>query len=104
MDDGIRQKMVVVTKDIHVKPGMYTGYQVTYSGEGHHRVGQNPSDLVIEFQQKTHNIFKRVGNDLILEHQISLNDALSAGPVKFKTIEDEQIEISIDQVITPNSS
>lgn len=102
MDDGIRQKMTVVSKDIHVKPGMYTGYQVVFPGEGHHRVGMKPADLVIEFSQKAHGKFKRVGNDLVLEHKISLVDALNAGPVLFKTIENEQIEISIDQVISPN--
>ena len=39
MDDGIRQKMIVVSKCIHVKPGMYSGHQVKFSGEGHQRVG-----------------------------------------------------------------
>jgi len=39
---------------------------------------------------------------LILEHKISLKDALNAGPVLFKTIEDEQMEISVDQVISPH--
>lgn len=89
MDDGVRQKMVVVSKDIHVKPGMYSGYQVTFPGEGHHRIGMHPSDLVIEFSQKPHEIFKRVGNDLVLGHKISLADSLNAGPVLFQTIEGE---------------
>jgi len=75
---------------------------VTFSGEGHQRVGMQPADLVIEFTQKEHDTFKRVGNDLVLEHKIPLKDALNAGPVLFKTIENEQIEISIDQVISPN--
>ena len=43
-----------------------------------------------------------MGNDLILLHKISLKDALNAGPILFKTIEGEQIEISVDQVISPN--
>ena len=102
MDDGIRQKMVVISKCIHIKPGMYAGQQLTYSGEGHQRVGMQPADLVIELSQKAHSTFKRVGNDLILLHKISLKDALNAGPVLFKTIEGEQLEISVDQVISPN--
>ena len=36
-------------------------------------------------------------------HKISLIDALKAGPVFFQTIENEQIEISIDEVIGPDS-
>ena len=49
MDDGIRQKMIVVTKCIHVKPGMFKGHKLTFSKEGHERVGYQPGDLVIEF-------------------------------------------------------
>lgn len=30
-------------------------------------------------------------------------DALNAGPLKFKTLEDEQMEITIDQVINPDT-
>ena len=51
---------------------------------------------MIEFKQIPHDKFKRFQYDLILEHKISLLDALKAGPIHFKTIEDEQIEISID--------
>ena len=101
MEDGIRQKMVVVQKDIHVKPGMFSGHKVTYPGEGHQRVGMHAADLIIKYSQKPHETFKRAGNDLVLEHKISLLDALNAGPVLFKTIEGEQIEISVDQVISP---
>lgn len=101
MEDGIRQKMVVVQKDIHVKPGMFSGQRVTYPGEGHQRVGMHPADLIIQFSQKPHETFKRVSNDLILEHKIPLVEALNAGPVIFQTIEGEQIEISVDQVISP---
>ena len=39
----------------------------------------------------------------MLEHEISLADALNASVVKFKTIEDEQIEMSIDHVINPDT-
>ena len=101
MEDGIRQKMVVMQKDIHIKPGMFSQQKITYPGEGHQRVGMHPADLIIILSQKPHETFKRVSNDLILEHKISLVDALNAGPVLFKTIEGEQIEISIDQVISP---
>ena len=35
-----------------------------------------------------------MGNDLMLEHKISLMDSFIAGPVHFKTIEGEQKEIT----------
>jgi len=50
-----------------------------------------------------HDKFGRFGNDLVLEHKITLMEALRAGPIHFTTIENEQIEISIDEVIGPDS-
>jgi DnaJ-class molecular chaperone len=59
--------------------------------------------LVIQFKQTPHSIFKRFGNDLVLEHQISLIDALNANPIRFKTLEGEEMEMCLDQVITPDT-
>jgi len=42
-------------------------------------------------------------NDLILEHKISLMDAMNGGAIHFKTIEGEQKEITVNQVINPDS-
>jgi DnaJ-class molecular chaperone len=102
MGDGKRQKMATDTKLINIKPGMGTGSTLVFKGEGHKRAGQTPSDLVIEFELIPHSKFKRFQNDLIIEHQISLMDAINAGPVKFKTLEGEQIEISVEE-ITPDT-
>ena len=44
-----------------------------------------------------------MGNDLILEHKITLMDSIKAGPIHFKTIEGEQKEITVSQVINPDS-
>tara|TARA_B110001450_G_C17253143_1_gene332366 strand:+ start:18 stop:263 length:246 start_codon:yes stop_codon:yes gene_type:complete len=81
--------MATDTKLINIKPGMGTGSTLNFKGEGHKRAGQTPSDLVIEFELIPHSKFKRFQNDLIIEHQISLMDAINAGPVKFKTLEGE---------------
>uniref|UniRef100_A0A7S3MTD8 Chaperone DnaJ C-terminal domain-containing protein n=1 Tax=Strombidium inclinatum TaxID=197538 RepID=A0A7S3MTD8_9SPIT len=44
-----------------------------------------------------------MGNDLLKEHKISLQDAIQAGPISISTIEDELIELGIDEVITPET-
>ena len=55
--DGTRQKMELVQKEIHVKPGMGPHTQITFPNEGHQRVGQRASDLVINFKQLPHEKF-----------------------------------------------
>ena len=77
--------------------------QLTFPKEGHQRPGQSVSDLIVTFKQKPHDDFKRFGNDLIKEHQISLQEAMIAGPISFKTIDNERVELAIDEVITPET-
>jgi DnaJ-class molecular chaperone len=101
--DNKKQYMAVGQKTIYIKPGMGPETVMTFPKEGHQRQGQHQSDLIISFVQTPHNCFKRFQNDLILEHKISLQDALNAGPIHFKTMDNEQIEISIDEVINPDT-
>ena len=46
--------------------------------------------------------FQRVGDDLILEHKVSLCDSLNSKPVLFTTIDKEAFELSLDSVISPD--
>lgn len=101
--DAQRQLMTTAKKTLLIKPGMGPHTELVFSGEGHLRPNHKPSDLIINFQQDHHETFQRFGNDLILEHKISLLDSLTAKPVNFKTIEGEQIEVSVDEVLTPQS-
>jgi DnaJ-class molecular chaperone len=103
MSDGVKQKMSVGSKKIHIKPGMGPETVMTFTGEGHQRPMQHNSDLIVMFKQVPHEHFKRFQDNLILMHKISLLDAMKAGPIFFKTIENDQIEISIDSVIGPDS-
>ena len=90
--DADRSVMLTVSKVIEIKPGMGAHTELTFPGEGHVRPNHKPSDLVINLVQKPHETYTRFGHDLILEHKISLLDALTAKPITFTTIEGEQIE------------
>ena len=101
--DGKKQKIDIGKKTIYVKPGMGPQSELNFPGEGNIRPNQAPSTLVIKFKQTPHEKFRRFGDNLILDHQISLVDALNAGPLSFETLEGEKMEISIDSVITPDT-
>jgi DnaJ-class molecular chaperone len=49
------------------------------------------------------NKFKRQGNDLVYSHTLSLADALKSMPVHFTNIDGEMIEVSVDEVISPQT-
>ncbi len=78
-------------------------FELRFQGEGHTRFAQAPGDLVIKFTQIPHPKFKRQGNDIIYYHKISLVDALRSNPIHFTTIEDENLEVALDEVISQHS-
>ena len=101
--DSERQVMEVANKTIQIRPGMGAHTQMRFPGEGHLRPGQLPTDLVIQIQEVPHESFTRAGNDLVLQHKITLHDALTAKPVSFKTLEGETIDASFDEVVSPQT-
>jgi len=87
-----------------VRPGaIANGEKMIFKGEGHLRFAKAPGDLIVSFSTLPHDRFKRKGNDLIYTHSISLLDALKASPVHFNNIDGEMIEVSIDEVISPQT-
>ena len=61
-------------------------------------------DLIVTVQEESHDTIRRVGNDLIYRHKVSLADALANSVVEFKTLEGEIIKFRPDQMITPEYS
>lgn len=101
LGDERTEKFTVVSKEIEIKPGMGAWTVLTFPKEGHERFANEISDLIIKFVEVPHKKFKRQNNDLIYNHKISLCDALLATPIHFRTIDDEEIEVAVDEVISP---
>lgn len=59
-------------------------------------------DLVIQIIEQSHEIYKRKGDDLYIEHTISLAEALCGCNMTIQHLS-ELIDISIDTIIKPNS-
>jgi len=57
---------------------------------------------VIRFKQLDHS-FVREKNNLVYKHKISLQEALNASPIQFKTIDNENVHLGVDEVIQPNT-
>jgi len=69
--DKKHEKIEVVEKIVHVKPGMGAGSVITFEGEGHERFNRDRSDLVIVLSQVPHKTYRRIGNDLEYQYKIS---------------------------------
>mmetsp|Transcript_7562 Transcript_7562/g.9898 ORF Transcript_7562/g.9898 Transcript_7562/m.9898 type:complete len:84 (-) Transcript_7562:317-568(-) len=77
---------VAASKEIEIKPGMGECFHLRFNEEGNQCEGNLVGDLVIRFKQLDHS-FVREKNNLVYKHKISLQDALNAAPIQFKTID-----------------
>ena len=59
-----------VTLDVHVPCGARHGESMTLQGQGHEYPDHQPGDVVIQFRQAKHDVFKRQGADLGMNHTI----------------------------------
>jgi DnaJ family protein A protein 2 len=91
--------------EIRIDPGAKKGDHQRFTGEG----DQHPSmklagDVLILFMQKPHDLFRRVGSHLLVNHTISLQEALCGFELPIEHLDGRMLVIKIPpgQVIDPN--
>lgn len=62
--------------EVHVDKGMRENQKILFRGEGDQQPDVEPGDVVIILQQKDHENFQRSGDDLYMNHTITLTEAL----------------------------
>ncbi len=77
---------------VTIKPGAYDGQVLRIKGKG--KGTGDPGNLMVTIRLLPHRSFERIGNDLKVQHQISLFDAVLGGETKVKTM-DGKIKIRI---------
>ena len=88
---GQRQKKVKKTIDIKVPCGVDTGTRLRVSGKGETgRRGGPPGDLYVILDVKEHELFKRDGQNIIIQEKITFSQAALGSSIKVPTIEGEK--------------
>lgn len=62
--------------EVHVEKGMQNGQKITFPGEADEAPDTVTGDIVFVLQQKEHPKFKRKGEDLFVDHTLTLTEAL----------------------------
>ena len=76
---------------VKVPPGISEGKQLRLSRKGFPGShGGPPGDLYFKVHILSHPIYKRDGNDIVVEHKVSLTDALLGTVIKVPTLEGEK--------------
>jgi len=62
--------------DVFIEKGMQHGQKIVFKEEGDQQPDIIPGDVILVLQQKDHPVFKREGDDLVIERKIQLVEAL----------------------------
>lgn len=97
---------------IEIKPGYDTDKVITYPSKGNEAFAYHQSKLNIHFEltnedQKgviINNGYVRDGDNLIYTHELSLEDALLSKPIQVRTLDGRNINLSLDETITPQTT
>ncbi|KAH6822356.1 DNAJ heat shock family protein [Perilla frutescens var. hirtella] len=101
LDGSGKPTTVEEVLSIHIKPGWKKGTKITFPEKGNYETGAAPGDLIFVVDEKPHSIFKRDGNDLIINHKISLLDALTGKTLKISTLDGRDLTVSVSDIIKP---
>ncbi|OIS99262.1 PREDICTED: dnaJ protein homolog 1-like isoform X1 [Nicotiana attenuata] len=94
----VKEEEVVTIK---VRPGWKRGTKITFEGKGDERPGTLPADIVFSIDEKTHPLFKREGDDLVLGVEVPLVQALTGCIITVPLLGGDEMTMSFDQVIYP---
>lgn len=75
------------TLDVTIPPGVNDGQVLRLKGKGMPGMGEGPpGDALVEIGVKPHPVFKREGNDIVVELPITFDEAVLGGKVEVPTI------------------
>jgi len=92
--------------EVHVERGARPNQKVVFSGEaGTDSPDVAPGDLIFVLEQKPHDKFKRIGNDLFMEKSISLVEALTGFTMHVTHLDGRVLDVKqpAGQIITPDA-
>lgn len=87
---------------ITIPPGVQNGDTIRFRGLGDDSVPNAPrGDLIAQIIEIPHSKFRRDGRNLYAQYEISAFDAILGKSVRFRTLEDKELEIKIPAGIQP---
>lgn len=96
---GVLRKEEEIT--VSVPAGIRDGEMIRMSGRGEAVYGGTAGDLYIKINVMSHPIFKREGNDLVMNLGLKLSDALLGTKYSIQTL-DGEIEVTIPEGVSIN--
>ncbi|CAH1183398.1 unnamed protein product [Phaedon cochleariae] len=87
--------------NISIKPGIRPNTEIIFPEEGDQNPAQIPADVIFITEDRPHETFVRDGDNLIIEVDVTLEEALLGTTVTVNTIDHRTIRIPITDVVYP---
>jgi len=96
----VKEKKIL---QVYIDRGMRHEQKIVFSGEADEAPGLEAGDIIFLISEKKHDIFKRHGDDLIMEYSIPLIEALGGTQFMINHLDDRKILFKTKKgdVITP---
>ena len=59
---------------VHVDPGIASNHRFTFYGDGDQDPGKEPGDVIIQLEEKSHDIYQRHGRDIAMRMDLTLSE------------------------------
>jgi len=86
--------IVLVIVPVLLLIGMKDGQQIRFSAEGDQEPGVEPGDIIVVLDEQKHPLFKRRGNDLFIDFELDLVDALCGFQKTIKTLDERTLLVT----------
>jgi len=73
--------------EVNIEPGMRDGQKIVFEGESDQEPGVEPGDIIFVIRTKPNEHFKRRGDDLVMQKEITLAEALTGVEFEFEHLD-----------------
>ncbi|KAK7304585.1 hypothetical protein VNO77_42468 [Canavalia gladiata] len=88
---------------IEIKPGWKKGTKITFPEKGNQEPGVIPADLIFVIDEKPHALYRRDGNDLVINQEITLLEALTGKTMDLTTLDGRNLMIPLTDIVKPGA-
>ncbi|KAE9608464.1 hypothetical protein Lal_00030139 [Lupinus albus] len=88
---------------IEIKPGWKKGTKITFPEKGNQEPGVIAADLIFVIDEKPHAVYRRDGNDLMVNQEITLLEALTGKTLELTTLDGRSLVIPLTDIVKPGA-
>jgi DnaJ family protein A protein 2 len=97
---GTKSVKINKSYQIDVKPGLKWNKKLKFPKQGH----LNKGDLIVKLINQGDDLYNRYGDNLVVEHEITLVEALSGKNISFEHLNKSKVVLMTNQIIQPGST